>query len=210
MEFPLLNEILVIFGLAITVLFICHRLKIPAIVGYLLTGILAGPHGLALVKSVEGVQSIAELGVIFLLFNIGLEFSFTKLLDIKKTALIGGTVQVGLSIVCTFIIARLLGISANQALFLGFLISLSSTAIVLKQMGERAELDTPQPFENSGYCGVQPLPDRRVFLYIIPNRNRKRAHKRRSLPRIFGSFRSNDDAYSFFDGSSFQDSRCHM
>ncbi|MBC7075863.1 MAG: cation:proton antiporter [Syntrophomonadaceae bacterium] len=157
MEFPLLNEILVIFGLAITVLFICHRLKIPAIVGYLLTGILAGPHGLALVKSVEGVQSIAELGVIFLLFNIGLEFSFTKLLDIKKTALIGGTVQVGLSIVCTFIIARLLGISANQALFLGFLISLSSTAIVLKQMGERAELDTPHGKINLGILIYQDI-----------------------------------------------------
>lgn len=143
MEIPIFNDIIIIFALAVFVLFLCHKLKIPSIVGFLLTGILAGPHGLALVKSVEQVEIIAELGVVLLLFSIGLEFSFKSLMEIKKTVLLGGSVQVGLSIFLTFAIARLTGIPINQAVFLGFLVSLSSTAIVLKQLGERAELDTP-------------------------------------------------------------------
>lgn len=144
MDFTILNDIVIIFGLAVGVLFLCHRLRIPAIVGFLLTGIIAGPHGLALVKSVEQVEVIAEFGVILLLFSIGLEFSFKRLIDIKKTVLLGGTIQVGLTILLTFAIARTLGLPLNQAVFLGFLVSLSSTAIVLKQLGERAELETPQ------------------------------------------------------------------
>ena len=71
-----LGDIAIIFGLAVGVVFVCYRLKIPAIVGFLLTGILAGPHGLALIESTEQVQVIAEFGVILLLFSIGLEFSF--------------------------------------------------------------------------------------------------------------------------------------
>ncbi len=87
MEIPIFNDIIIIFALAVFVLFLCHKLKIPSIVGFLLTGILAGPHGLALVKSVEQVEIIAELGVVLLLFSIGLEFSFKSLMEIKKTVL---------------------------------------------------------------------------------------------------------------------------
>ena len=83
-EFHLLYDIVVIFAIAVVVLYLCHRLKIPSIVGFLFTGILAGPYGIALVKSVEQVESIAEIGVIFLLFSIGLEFSFKSLISIKK------------------------------------------------------------------------------------------------------------------------------
>jgi Kef-type K+ transport system membrane component KefB len=86
-EFHLLYDIVVIFAIAVVVLYLCHRLKIPSIVGFLFTGILAGPYGIALVKSVEQVESIAEIGVIFLLFSIGLEFSFKSLISIKKTIL---------------------------------------------------------------------------------------------------------------------------
>lgn len=143
MEYIILHDIVVIFGLAVAVLYICHRLKVPAIVGFLLTGILAGPHGLALVSSVEQVEAIAEFGVILLLFSIGLEFSFKSLVKIHRTILLGGTLQVGLSIILTFALARLAGLPMNSAVFLGFLVSLSSTAIVLKQMGEKVELDTP-------------------------------------------------------------------
>jgi CPA2 family monovalent cation:H+ antiporter-2 len=142
-EFHLLYDIVVIFAIAVVVLYLCHRLKIPSIVGFLFTGILAGPYGIALVKSVEQVESIAEIGVIFLLFSIGLEFSFKSLISIKKTILLGGSIQVGFTILFTFIIARLMNMPANQAIFLGFLVSLSSTAIVLKQLGERLEMDTP-------------------------------------------------------------------
>jgi len=143
MELTLLHDIIVIFGLAVLVLLVCHRLRIPSIVGFLLTGIMAGPHGIALVSSVEQVEVMAEFGVIILLFSIGLEFSFKSLLSIKRTIFLGGSLQVGLTILLTFIISRVLGMPVNHAIFLGFLVSLSSTAIVLKQLGERLELSAP-------------------------------------------------------------------
>lgn len=143
MEFDILRDIVIIFALAVGVLFICHRINIPAIVGFLLTGILAGPYGLGLVETSEQVHVIAEFGVILLLFSIGLEFSFKNLASIKKTILLGGSIQVGLTILFTFLIARFMGLEGNQAVFLGFLVSLSSTAIVLKQLTERVEIDTP-------------------------------------------------------------------
>ena len=83
MEATLLQDIVVIFSLAVVVLYLCHSIKVPSIVGFLLTGIIAGPHGLALVKSIEQVQLIAEFGVILLLFSIGLEFSFKSLMKMK-------------------------------------------------------------------------------------------------------------------------------
>ena len=80
----LLNDIVIIFGLSIAILFICHRLSVPAIVGFLLTGVLTGPYGLGLVKAVHEVETLAEVGVVLLLFTIGIEFSLERLLQIKK------------------------------------------------------------------------------------------------------------------------------
>ena len=79
MEIALLNDIVIIFGLSVVILFICHRLKVPVIVGFLLTGILTGPYGLGLVKAVHEVEVLAEVGVVLLLFTIGMEFSLEKL-----------------------------------------------------------------------------------------------------------------------------------
>jgi CPA2 family monovalent cation:H+ antiporter-2 len=81
MEIPLLKDIVIIFGLAIVVLFICHRLRVPAVVGFLLTGIFAGPYGLGLIKAVHEVEIFAEVGVVLLLFTIGMEFSIKRLVQ---------------------------------------------------------------------------------------------------------------------------------
>ena len=143
MEIPLLNDIIIIFGLSIAILFICHRLRVPAIVGFLLTGILAGPYGLGLVKAVHEVEILAEVGVVLLLFTIGIEFSLKRLLQIKKPVLMGGSIQVLLTLLVTFIIVRQLGQPIGESIFIGFLIALSSTAIVLKLLQERAEVDSP-------------------------------------------------------------------
>ncbi len=143
MEIPLLNDIIIIFGLSIAIIFICHRLRVPAIVGFLLTGILAGPYGLGLVKAVHEVELLAEVGVVLLLFTIGIEFSLKSLLQIKKPVLMGGSIQVLLTLLITFIIARQLGQPIGKSIFIGFLIALSSTAIVLKLLQERAEVDSP-------------------------------------------------------------------
>lgn len=143
MGIPLLNDIVIIFVLSIVILFICHRLRVPAIVGFLLAGILAGPYGLGLVKAVHEVELLAEVGVVLLLFTIGIELSLEKLLQIKKSVLMGGSIQVLLTFLVTFVIARQLGQPVGNSIFIGFLISLSSTAIVLKLIQERAEVDSP-------------------------------------------------------------------
>ncbi len=143
MEIPLLQDIVIIFGLSIVVLFICHRFRVPTIVGFLLTGIMAGPHGLRLIEAIHEVEILAEVGVVLLLFTIGIEFSFRSLVQIKKSVLLGGSLQVTLTLITAFFIARYLGQAFGQAVFIGFLAALSSTAIVLKLIQERAEVDSP-------------------------------------------------------------------
>jgi CPA2 family monovalent cation:H+ antiporter-2 len=143
MAIPLLNDIVIIFGLSVAVLFLCHRLGVPTIVGFLLTGILAGPHGLGLVSGVHEVERLAEIGVVLLLFTIGIEFSLKDLLQIKKSALLGGSLQVVLTLLIAGLIARRTGQAVGVSVFIGFLVSLSSTAIVLSLLRERAEVDSP-------------------------------------------------------------------
>ncbi len=143
MEIPLLTDIVIIFGLAVVVLLLFHFLRLPSVVGFLLTGILAGPYGFGLISAVHEVEVLAEIGVILLLFTIGIEFSFKKLIEIKKQVVFGGALQVGLTILAVFFIGRRLNLSSPEAIFYGFLISLSSTAIVLRLIQERAEVDTP-------------------------------------------------------------------
>jgi CPA2 family monovalent cation:H+ antiporter-2 len=143
MEIPLLTDIVIIFGLAVAVLLLFHFIRLPAVVGLLITGILTGPYGFGLVGAIHEVEVLAEIGVILLLFTIGIEFSFKKLIEIRKQVVVGGTLQVGLTILAVFVIARQIGLSSPEAIFYGFLISLSSTAIVLRLIQERAEVDTP-------------------------------------------------------------------
>jgi CPA2 family monovalent cation:H+ antiporter-2 len=143
MHAPLLQDLVIIFILATIVLFLFHRFRIPAIVGFLLTGIVVGPHGLGLISSVADVEILAEIGVILLLFTIGIEFSLKGLLRIKRFLLIGGTLQGVLTYVTCFAIVRKLGLPLNESAFIGFLIALSSTTIVLKLLQERAENDSP-------------------------------------------------------------------
>ncbi len=143
MQIPLLNDIVIIFGLAIAVLFICHRLRVPTVVGFLLTGIFVGPYGLGLIKAVHEVEILAEIGVVLLLFTIGIEFSLQRLLQIKKSILLGGSLQVLLTFLATLFIARHFGQAFGEAVFIGFLVALSSTAIVLRLIQERAEVDSP-------------------------------------------------------------------
>ncbi len=143
MEIPLLSDIIIIFGLSIVVLYICHRLHIPSIVGFLITGIFAGPYGLRLITGVHEVELIAEIGIVLLLFTIGIEFSLDKLLSIKKSVLMGGSLQVLITFFAVFLISIHIGQDTSTAVFFGFLAALSSTAIVLKLLQERAEIDSP-------------------------------------------------------------------
>ncbi|MBO8127493.1 MAG: cation:proton antiporter, partial [Firmicutes bacterium] len=144
MEIPLLRDIVIIFGLSIAVLLFFHRLRIPVILGFLLTGVLAGPHGFGLVEAVHQVELLAEIGVILLLFTIGLEFSLEHLVQIKRSVLVGGTLQVLLTFAAGVGASLLYGLALRASIFVGFLVTLSSTAIVLKLLQERGEVDSPQ------------------------------------------------------------------
>ena len=143
MHLPILADIAIIFGLSVVALYICHKLKIPGIIGFLLTGVLAGSHGLGLISADQEVEVLAEIGVILLLFAIGIEFSLRSLIKIKRSVLLGGAFQVVLTISATAAISYALNFTLNEAIFLGFLVSLSSTAIVLKALQDRAEIDSP-------------------------------------------------------------------
>ena len=143
MEIPLLHDICIIFGLSIGVLLICHKLSVPAIVGFLLTGLIAGPHGLGLIQADREVEILAEIGVILLLFTIGIEFSLRNLLQIKRAVLLGGSLQVGLTLLAAFAVAQHFGQATNESLFMGCLAAVSSTAIVMKLLQERDETRTP-------------------------------------------------------------------
>jgi CPA2 family monovalent cation:H+ antiporter-2 len=108
-----------------------------------LTGVFVGPYGFGLVSAVHEVEILAEIGIVLLLFTIGIEFSLEKLLQIRKSVLMGGSIQVSLTFLATLLIARQFGQALNEAVFIGFLVALSSTAIVLRIIQERAEVDTP-------------------------------------------------------------------
>ena len=142
-ELTYLRDLLVILGFAVIIVTLFHRFKLPAIAGFILSGVIVGPQGLALIEDVEKVELLAEIGVALLLFAIGLELSLDKLKRIWKLVVIGGSVQVGLSIIVTIVVSILFGLPTNTAVFIGFLVALSSTAIVLRGLQERGELDAP-------------------------------------------------------------------
>ncbi len=140
---PLFADLLIILLVSVPVAYACLRLKLPLLVGLMLTGIVIGPYGLGLIKELEAIEILAEIGVMLLLFTIGLEFSLHRLREMKRLVLIGGGLQVGLTIAATAVAALLFGRAMNQAVFFGFLVALSSTAIVLKSYAERSEVDAP-------------------------------------------------------------------
>jgi CPA2 family monovalent cation:H+ antiporter-2 len=142
MELGILKDIVIIFALSTFVNFIFNRIKIPAIIGYLITGIIAGPHLLALIDSPENVEVMAEIGVILLMFTIGLEFSLNHLFRIRKIVFLGGFLQLLLTAGITMLVARVYDLQWTEAVFVGFLTALSSTAVVLKLLQERSELTT--------------------------------------------------------------------
>ncbi|MGF1566153.1 MAG: cation:proton antiporter [Flavobacteriales bacterium] len=143
MELPLLPDIVIILGLSVFIILIFQRLRMPAILGFLVTGILAGPHGFNLIHASHEVELLSEIGIIFLLFVIGIEFSLKGLLSIWKTVVIGGLIQVLGTIGLTTVAAYYLGLPLNSAVFLGFLFALSSTAIVLKTLQSSGEITAP-------------------------------------------------------------------
>ena len=138
----LLVDLTVIFAIAAVVLYISAKLNIPTVVGLLLSGLIAGPSGFGWVQAQEQVEVMAEIGILLLLFTIGLEFSLEKLLKSKVWIVVGGGLQVLLTTAFVFLISFLFNMTWQQSLFAGFLFSMSSTAIVLHMLQEKGSMDS--------------------------------------------------------------------
>lgn len=156
-SFPIFDDLLIILIVAVPIVFLCYRLRLPSLVGFMVTGVIIGPYGLKLIKELETIEVLAEIGVILLLFTIGLEFSLKRIIEMKRLVFIGGGLQVGLTILVTFIAVWLFGKPVNQSIYYGFLFALSSTAIVLKSYVERGEVDAPHGRAGVGILLFQDL-----------------------------------------------------
>lgn len=140
---PLLRDIVILMAVSVPIGFLLSRLGLPIIIGFLLTGVIIGPYGTALVTELHRVETLAQIGVVLLLFTIGLEFSVSRLLNLRKEGIMGGGLQVGLTVLIVFGISLLFGHPFSVAMLLGFVIALSSTAIVLKLLVDRGEVNSP-------------------------------------------------------------------
>jgi CPA2 family monovalent cation:H+ antiporter-2 len=140
---PLLTDLVLLIAFAIPAVALAQRVHVPSVVGFLLTGLVIGPHALGLVGDPEAVGQLAEIGVVLLLFAIGLELSLSRVARMGRWVLRGGALQVLLTMGVTAALALALGRSVPRAIFFGALVALSSTAIVLKLLTDRGELDTP-------------------------------------------------------------------
>jgi len=140
MELSILRDVVVIFALSCVVNFIFTRIKVPTIIGYLFTGIVAGPHLLGLVSHPHQIDLMAEIGVVLLMFSIGLEFSLQHLLKIRWVVFVGGMIQFVFTTAAIMLVARMYGLAFPSSVFVGFLVALSSTAVVLKLLQDRSEL----------------------------------------------------------------------
>jgi CPA2 family monovalent cation:H+ antiporter-2 len=143
MEYAFLTSLVIIFGVSAFVVFALHHFRIPSLVGFLVAGVVIGPYGIGIIRDTHAVELLAEIGVILLLFTVGIEFSIARLLRMKKAVVAGGGLQMLLT--TGFVVAAgfFVSVKTEDAVFFGFLVALSSTAIVLKLLAEKGETDSP-------------------------------------------------------------------
>lgn len=138
----ILRDLIVLYGMAMLIAFLLRKAKQPMVVGYLVTGAVAGPYGLRLISDTSAVELLAEVGVALLLFTIGLELSLKKLARMRQLVLGAGSLQVSVALLATFGLLLWRGFAPRESVYWGFLVAISSTAVVLKLLHDRGELDT--------------------------------------------------------------------
>ena len=164
----LLKDIIVILLFAVLIIAITAKFRFPPIIGFLLSGIIIGPSALKLVETISEIEVLAEIGIVILMFTIGLEFSLAKIKEMKKYFLFFGGLQVALSWLIFSLIMQWYELQLHQLIFCGFILSLSSTAIVLKLLQDQDELNTPPGLKMTGILLFQDaalIP----FLIILPS-----------------------------------------
>ncbi|MFA5284530.1 MAG: cation:proton antiporter [Smithellaceae bacterium] len=138
------HQLIIILGFSIPVIYIFNKIKLPSIIGFLITGIIIGPFGLKLIDDIGGIQLMADIGVAFLLFTIGIEIRLSRFLKNLSEILLTG----GMQILCTFIVGLAIGLamqlSIGQSVFIGFILVHSSSALILKILKDRDDENSPQ------------------------------------------------------------------
>jgi CPA2 family monovalent cation:H+ antiporter-2 len=142
-DYSIIKDIVLILLVSIPIIAIFNRIQLPSIVGFLIAGIILGPSVLKIITNPDQIEIMAEIGVILLLFSVGLEISLRELIDMRRILLIGGGLQVVVTILVSAAIIYAIGIPVQQAIFFGMLISLSSTVIVLRLLTDKDEIDAP-------------------------------------------------------------------
>jgi monovalent cation:H+ antiporter-2, CPA2 family len=158
-DFRLIADLVTVLVAAVTGGLLASWLRQPILLGYLVAGMVVGPAGLGWVKELVQVETLAQIGVAFLLFALGVEFSFAELRKVQKISLGGGGIQIALTILVTALISVGVGWVSlpSQGVFLGAILALSSTAVVLKSLTERNETETPHGQVMLGILIVQDL-----------------------------------------------------
>ncbi|MBP5972992.1 cation:proton antiporter [Brasilonema sp. CT11] len=159
-DFRLIVDLVSVFAVAACGGLLAALLRQPVLLGYLIGGMVVGPSGLGLIKELIQVETLAQFGVAFLLFALGVEFSFTELKKVQAIALGGGGLQIALTVLITVLVCGVTGAWSYlpaKGIFLGAILSLSSTAVVLKCLMERNETETPHGQVMLGILVVQDL-----------------------------------------------------
>lgn len=153
----MLRDLVVLFAAGLPIVLVFQRLNVPSVVGFLIAGIVIGPHGAAVIGHTEQVDNLAELGLVLLLFVVGLELSFRQLARLGGIILWSGGMQIALTAAAVWLAAGAWGVPSGRALFFGFLVAQSSTAILLKVLSDRGELDAPHGRVAVGILLIQDL-----------------------------------------------------
>jgi monovalent cation:H+ antiporter-2, CPA2 family len=157
MNYSILESILSVFFIALVVAVLFRQLRLSVILGYLIVGAVVGPHALKLIPNHDAIKQLAEFGIVFLMFTVGLEFSLPKLFTLKKPVFLIGTLQVLLSLATTVLVGKLFGMTTITAIIVGSIVAMSSTAIVVKQLNDQGELYSPHGMNAIGILLFQDL-----------------------------------------------------
>ncbi|MGC1518897.1 MAG: cation:proton antiporter, partial [Azonexus sp.] len=152
-----LSLVLLLLGASVLAVVICRRFNLPPVLGYLLVGSVIGPHALNLMQDVHRVEYLAEFGVVFLMFSIGLEFSLPKLYAMKRIVFGLGLLQVVVSMILITALVMLFGVNWQIGIALGGVFAMSSTAVLTKLLAERMQFDTAHGREIMGVLLLQDL-----------------------------------------------------
>lgn len=157
MGFDILESILCVFLIALVVTVIFRQLRLSVILGYLIVGAVVGPNALKLIPDSSSIKELAEFGIVFLMFTVGLEFSLPKLFSLRYSVFFVGGLQVLISIILTTIVGMTIGMSTISAIIVGGVVAMSSTAIVIKQLNDQRELHSTHGLNAVGILLFQDL-----------------------------------------------------